>query len=156
MPDRLTDVFRIVPERYENWIPLSWDGIPGERFSPLGQLCHVRDIEVYGYHIRVAQMLAEENPALVSLDSYSLAIEQNYETADPEEALAAFRVARGVTIDTLKSLTAEQLEREGTFGEYGRITLRSLVHYLSSHDLQHLACIEWLLGQIHATGSARA
>lgn len=150
MPDRLTDAFQLVPERYQTWIPLTWDGIPGERFSLLGQICHVRDIEVYGYHVRVARMLAEEDPALVSLDSYRLAIERNYETADPEEALAVFRVARGFTVDILKGVTAEQLERRGTFGEYGPITLRSLVHYLSSHDLQHLACIEWLLGQIHA------
>ncbi len=54
----------------------------------------------------------------------------------------------------LEGVTAEQLERRGTFAEYGPLTLRSLVHYLASHDLQHLACMDWLLGQLHAEASA--
>lgn len=95
-------------------------------------------------------MLAEENPALVSIDSYDLARSQNYEAAEPNEALSAFRAARGDTVKQLQGLTSAQLDRRGTFGEYGALTLRSLVHYLSSHDQQHLACIDWLLGRIYA------
>ena len=150
MPDRLEAVFSLVPTALHNWKPASWEGIPGERFSPLGQVCHVRDIEVAGYHVRIARMLAEENPALVSLDSYDLADSGNYGAAEPREALLAFRTARAATVKQLQGLTDAQLGRRGTFGEYGALTLRSLVHYLSSHDQQHLACIDWLLGQIHA------
>lgn len=151
MPDRLDATFRLVPRERWSWQPPSWEGIPGERFSPLGQVCHVRDIEVEGYHVRVARMLAEDSPALVSLDSYELAGKSSYDAADPDEALAAFREARGKTLRLLEGLTEEQLRRPGTFGEYGAVTLRSVVHYLASHDHQHLACLDWLLGQIHAT-----
>jgi hypothetical protein len=28
------------------------------------------------------------------------------------------------------------------------MTLRGLIYYLCSHDLQHLACLQWLLGRI--------
>lgn len=150
MPDRLEGAFRLVPAGRHHWTPPSWEGIPGERFSPLGQVCHVRDIELEGYLVRVARMLAEENPVLVSLDSYELAADRNYDRCDPEEALKAFRAGRAATIGLLRGLTPEQLRRRGTFGEYGAITLRSLVHYLASHDSQHLACIEWLLGQMYA------
>lgn len=41
-----------------------------------------------------------------------------------------------------------QLVRTGEFAEYGRLTLRALVHYLRSHDQQHLAGIQWLAGKI--------
>jgi hypothetical protein len=113
----------------------------------------VRDIEVDGYHVRLARMLDEESPALVSLDSYQLAEGRDYDGADPEAALAAFREARRATLRLVEGLTVEQLRRPGTFGEYGPVTLRSVVHYLASHDQQHLACLNWLLGQIHAIPS---
>ena len=150
MPDRLEEAFRLVPPARHNWTPASWEGIPGERFSPLGQICHVRDIEVDGYHVRITRMLSEESPALASLDSYEIANLRHYEAADPEEALAGFREARGKTLQLLRGITEEQFARRGTFAEYGALTLKSLVHYLASHDNQHLACMNWLLGQIEA------
>lgn len=57
MPDLLEAAFRAVPQRYRDWQPTSWEGIPGEHFSALGQVCHVRDIEVEGYHVRIARLL---------------------------------------------------------------------------------------------------
>jgi hypothetical protein len=36
------------------------------------------------------------------------------------------------------------------FEGYGRVTLRGLVHYLCSHDQQHLSGLQWLLGKIDA------
>lgn len=150
MPDRLEAAFRLVPERRRTWTPPSWEGIPGERFSALGQVCHVRDIEVQGCHARIARMLAEDNPSLVSLDGYAFAAQHAYDAADPQEALDAFRLARAETLRLLRGLTTEQLGRRGTFAEYGPLTLRSLVHYLASHDHQHLACMDWLLGKLFA------
>ena len=155
-PDHLDAVFQLVPVNRHNWTPGSWEGIPGERFSPLGQICHLRDIELQGYHMRIARMLAEESPSLESLDSYELAARGNYEAVDPRKALVAFRAARVHTCELLQGVTAEQLSRRGTFGEYGPLTLRSLVHYLASHDYQHLACMDWLIGQIHAAGGFSA
>jgi hypothetical protein len=155
MPDRLEAAFRLVPESRRTWTPPSWEGIPGERFSPLGQVCHVRDIELLGYQVRIGRMLAEDGPSLASLDSYELASRRNYDDADPEEALEAFRAARASTLRILEGVTAEQLNRRGTFAEYGPLTLQSLVHYLASHDQQHLACMDWLLGHLHAAEIVR-
>ena len=150
MPDRLEAAFRLIPGERRNWRPPSWEGIPGERFSPLGQVCHVRDVERLGYHVRIRRMLEEDRPSLASLDSYELAVRSNYDGADPQEVLDAFRADRASTLRLLGGVTAEQLQRRGTFAEYGPLTLRSLVHYLASHDQQHLACMDWLLGQLHA------
>ena len=144
MPDRLEAAFLVVPAAFRSWTPASWEGIPGERFSPLGQVCHVRDIEIDGYHVRFARMLDEERPDLVSIDGYELAGSRNYEATDASEALAAFRNARAATVRLLQGLTPGQFERRGTFAEYGAL------------NLLHLACLDWLLGQIHsAEGPAR-
>jgi hypothetical protein len=40
--------------------------------------------------------------------------------------------------------------RTAVFEDYGPVTMRSLVHYLCSHDQQHLAGLQWLLGKIEA------
>jgi hypothetical protein len=42
------------------------------------------------------------------------------------------------------------LRRPAVFEGYGRVTLRGLVHYLCSHDQQHLSGLQWLLGKIDA------
>lgn len=150
MPDRVEALFALVPASARQWTPASWEGIPGERFSATGQVCHLSDIETHGYHERLARMVNEDHPDLISLDSYALGEAGEYDSADPVAALTAFRTARARTVEILTALTDADLDRRGTFGEYGAVSLRSVVHYLASHDAQHLACLEWLLGQIHA------
>jgi hypothetical protein len=44
------------------------------------------------------------------------------------------------------------LARRAEFEHYGPVTLRGLIHYLCSHDQQHLAGLQWLLGKIGAAG----
>jgi hypothetical protein len=93
-PNQLEQFYAAIPESHSHWTPPSWDGIPSETFSALGQVCHVRDIEIDGYHVRLQRTLTETNPVLVSLDGYELEKERNYATADAREVLAAFRAAR--------------------------------------------------------------
>ena len=66
-------------------------------------------------------------------------------------ALVAFRAARAQTIALIAELSDAQLDRTATFEGYGPLTLRSLVHYLCSHDQQHLAGLQWLLGKADAS-----
>jgi hypothetical protein len=47
-------------------------------------------------------------------------------------------------------MSTEDLTRTGVFEGYGSLSLRSLIHYLCSHDQQHLAGLQWLLGKIDA------
>ncbi len=148
MPRQLEQALQLVPSDRFAWKPESWGGCPSETFSALEQVCHLRDIERDGYQVRIRRMLDESNPLLESLDSYEMARERHYESADPEAALAAFREARAVTIKQLRSVSDAQLARTGEFAEYGRVTLRALIHYLRSHDQQHLAGIQWLAGKI--------
>jgi hypothetical protein len=148
MPRQLEQALRLIPDHRMAWRPESWGGCPSETFSALEQVCHLRDIERDGYHVRIQLMLEETNPSLASIDSYQIAGERHYESANLQDALAAFRDARRVTVARLKGVSDEQLARAGDFAEYGRLTLRGLVHYLRSHDQQHLAGIQWLAGKI--------
>jgi hypothetical protein len=148
MPDQLERLYRSVPAGFERWKPASWDGIPGETFSPLEQVCHVRDIEIDGYQVRIGRLLAEADPFLPSLDGYELARQRRYAEADAGDALASFRAARARTVALIESADERALQRRGQFEGYGAVTLAGVIQFLCSHDQQHLACLHWLLGKI--------
>lgn len=149
-PLQLESHYAAFPAAYRDWTPSSWDGIPSEQFSALGQLCHVRDIEVDGYHVRFERTLREDHPLLPSIDSDALALQRGYATANADDVLASFRQARERTVELIAGLSEAQLARTAQFEGYGPVTLRSLVHYLCSHDQQHLAGLQWLLGKVGA------
>ncbi|SHF37624.1 DinB family protein [Pedobacter caeni] len=130
------------------WVPETWDGIPGERFSAIEQICHIRDIETDGYHQRIQAILTENNPELASVAGYELAIQRDYKNADLKETITAFQEARKKTIAMIEAIDDEQWNRPAYFEGYGNITLRSLLHFLCSHDLEHLASLRWLLGKM--------
>jgi hypothetical protein len=150
-PLQLESHYASIPLEFKTWSPPSWEGVPSEPLSAIEQICHVRDIEIDGYHVRFHRTLTELNPALASIDTEALAKERSYASSSDEAALVAFRAARIKTVALLKGLTPEQLNRRATFEGYGALTLRSLVHYLCSHDQQHLAGLQWLLGKIEAS-----
>jgi hypothetical protein len=147
-PGQLEAHFVLFPTARRHWAPASWDGVPSEALTAIEQICHVRDIEIEGYQRRIERTLAEDSPFLPSIDTEALARDRSYGTADPGEALASFRRARGRTIALIERLTREQLERPAIFEGYGPVTVRGLVHFLCSHDQQHLAGLQWLLGKI--------
>jgi hypothetical protein len=150
MPDLLERCFRLVPPEFARWLPESWDGAPGEKFSALGQICHVRDIETDGYRVRFRRTLEEEVPFLPSVDGDRLAVERGYDAASGAQVLAQFREARAQTVAMLRAVQPAQAERRAVFEGYGEVTLTGLAHYLCSHDQQHLACLHWLLGKIRS------
>ena len=148
-PNEIAGLVSQVPASRLAWVPPTWEGIPGERFTALGQACHLRDIETDGYHVRFGRTLREERPDLVSIDSYELAQQRNYEADDVEATLIAFRKARRETVAMLQTVRQEDWSRTATFAEYGEVTLSDLAHILRSHDLQHLACLHWLLAKMN-------
>lgn len=149
-PRQLEAHYAAIPAGFEHWAPAAWDGVPSEPFTALEQLCHVRDIEREGYQVRFRRTLEETNPFLASIDSEALARARSYGTSSAADALASFRDARAQTVALLAGLSAAQLARTADFEGYGPTSLRGLVHYLCSHDQQHLAGLQWLLGKIDA------
>ena len=150
-PDQLEAHFAAFAPEFVRWSPPSWDGVPSEPLTALEQLCHVRDIEIDGYQVRIRRTLAETNPTLASIDTDALVRERAYARGEPVRVLAAFRAARAQTLEMVAGLSDAQLARSAVFEGYGPLTLRSLVHYLCSHDQQHLAGLQWLLGKADAS-----
>ena len=147
-PLQLEAHYAAIPAGFRHWSPPSWEGIPSEHFTPIEQICHVRDVEVDGYHVRFQRTLQENNPFLPDLGSEALAMARDYASADADAVLASFREARARTVNMIAAMDVEQLARRAMFEDYGPVTVRSLVHYLCSHDQQHLAGLQWLLGKI--------
>jgi hypothetical protein len=147
-PDQFERLLVRVPREQLAWRPSTWDGIPGEQFPAIGQLCHLRDIEIDGYHARFRRVLDEERPDLISIDGYALAEQRDYDKADAAEAMRSFRSARQATLAHLGNRSDRELQRRCTFAEYGELSLLGLIHILCSHDQQHLACMHWLMGKL--------
>jgi len=150
-PDLLETAYASVPDARKNWRPESWDGIPSERLTAIEQVCHVHDIEVDGYHVRLHRTLTEDSPVLPDLGGERLAEERGYATANAADTLVRFKAARAETIRIVSALTDDQLERVAIF-ENRPTTLRGLVHFLCSHDFQHLAGLQWLLARMSRGG----
>ena len=150
-PQQLEAHYAAIPAEFKHWAPPSWEGVPSEPFTAIEQVCHVRDIEIDGYHVRFQRTLHEINPTLASIDSEALAEERSYATSSASEAFAVFRAARAKTVQLISELSPEQFMRTAVFEGYGLLSLCSLVHYLCSHDQQHLAGLQWLLGKIEAS-----
>lgn len=146
-PTQLEAFFAAIPAQARNWKPASWEGIPSEPFSAIEQICHVRDIEVDGYHQRFRRTLRETDPTLENVDGETLAVQRAYSAAEPAEVFAAIRAARAQTLANISALTAEQFDRTAIF-DGAPITVRGLVHMLCSHDQQHLAGLQWLMARI--------
>jgi len=143
-PGQLERLFDCFSPEGRGWKPPSWGGIPSERLTATEQVCHLRDIEVEGYGVRFQRTRIEINPVLPDLAGELMASERHYADTDPVAALRTFAAARASTVATVQGFTADELRREATF-EGRRITLVGLVHFLSSHDYQHLAGLQWLL-----------
>lgn len=151
-PDMLAAHFGAFAPRFWSWAPPSWEGSPSEDFTALEQICHVRDIETDGYHVRFLRTLGENRPHLPGVDGHLLRIERDYAHADPDKVLTEFRSARSYTLGLLSSLSEADWARPADFEDYGPTTMRGLMHYLCSHDAQHLAGLQWLLGKTLAEG----
>ena len=153
-PRELRAHYASIPDSHASFVPARWDGIPSERFGPLAQLWHVRDIELDGYHQRFRRTLDETDPMLPDIDSYALADERGAR-GSAAQALDEFEQARAETVAMLAALTPAELARTARFEGYGPVTVRGLMHFLCSHDQQHLAGLQWLAGQIDAERNAR-
>jgi hypothetical protein len=150
-PRELEEHYAAFPAEFVHWAPESWIGVPSEPFTAIEQVCHVRDIEIEGYQVRFRRTLAEESPLLPSIDSEAVARERDYGQANVAQVFADFRAARAKTLDLLSGLDESQLDRTAVFEGYGPVTMRGLIHYLCSHDQQHLSGLQWLLGKIDAS-----
>ena len=132
---------------------LTWRNESRE-FSALENVCHLRDIEVEGYTVRINRILSEDDPVLVDIDGGRLAIERNYAAQNLDEALKTFARARAANVRTLKTLREEQFSRAGTLEGIGVVSLERLVELMLEHDQGHLDDLKIIRRRFHQQASA--
>jgi DinB superfamily len=112
---------------------------PGDgTFSVLEIICHLRDLEIEGYRVRVQRLLAEKIPRLPDIVGGRLAQERCYKEQELKPALDDFIQARYTNLRMLEKLTKTQLARSGFLEPIGRITLRQLLNLWVEHDQGHI------------------
>lgn len=125
-------------------------------FSALENLCHLRDLELQGYTPRINRIINECDPALADFDGARVAAESNYHDEQAERALQAFQMARSENVQTLKTLSAEQLKRQGTLAGVGSITVKRLAEMMREHDEGHIEDLRVLRQRVERRQSSEA
>lgn len=110
----------------------------GGYFSVLENICHLRDIEIEGYGVRLHRMLAEEHPTLPDINGGQLARERHYSEQPMQPALDAFTEARHTNLKILGDVTDTQLVRAAYLEGVGEITLGKLLELWVEHDRGHV------------------
>ena len=122
-----------------------------EEFSVVENVCHLRDLEVEGYAVRIVRILSENNPLLPDIDGSCLAAEREYNAQNLSEALEAFAEARKQNTKTLRGLVAKQFDRVGTLEGVGSVTIRKLLTMMRDHDADHVRELSTISARVNST-----
>ena len=109
-----------------------------EEFSVLESICHLRDIEVEGYTVRIRRLLEEDHPELADIDGARLAAERDYNSQQLDLALEAFESARKVNLEVLRKADDNDLNKRGSLEGVGELSLQSLMTMMAEHDEGHI------------------
>ena len=109
-----------------------------DEFSAVENVCHLRDLEVEAYALRIDRILNEREPLLPDFDGGRVAVERDYNRQDIQGALEAFALARTKNVNILRELAPERLTREGVLEGVGRVSLKALLLMMREHDEGHL------------------
>ncbi len=131
-PDLIADLAREVSTE-----GLGRRAIEGE-FSFVEQACHLRDLEVEGYAVRIRRLLDEDCPRLDGFDGTRVAAERDYASQDFGDALARFREARLENARAVADLDDARLARRGVFDGTTEVTLGGVLAMMRQHDEDHL------------------
>ena len=87
---------------------------------------------------RYRQIAEKEGAALSGYDQNVWYRLGDYDSRDPEESLAQFRLLREANLRMFARLTPDDWQRSGLHAERGRLTMKDLVAQAAGHDLSHL------------------
>jgi len=121
-------------------------------FSVVENICHLRDIEVEGYSVRLRLMLETENPMLPDLDGSALARERRYNEHPFAQAWETFLIARRGNLQRLGALSEVDLKRRGRFQNVGEVSLERLLELWVEHDRSHIQELDALLTALRDLG----
>ncbi|MHB8574414.1 MAG: DinB family protein [Dehalococcoidia bacterium] len=101
-------------------------------------LGHLTESERRGFNGRIRRILAEEQPALPGWDQVTVAAARNDRDKNCIDVLEEFEKLREDSLELIRGLTPEQLDRWGTHAQVGEMSVRDLLHEWVHHDRNHV------------------
>jgi hypothetical protein len=147
--DGLVDRLDSMPVRLRERLDVGSDyltvRVPDHDFSLVEHVCHLRDLEIEAFGVRVRRVLAEELPVLESVDGTALAAQRSYRREPADQAFEAFSKARRRLVGRLRRLTENERRRLGLRDGIRRMTLEDLAVEIDDHDQTHILEVDELL-----------
>jgi uncharacterized damage-inducible protein DinB len=142
-PDALRDAVAGMPES-----AMATPEMQG-KWSVRHVLRHLVDSEiVWAYRLRM--VLAQDRPALTGFDQDAWANRLSYESAEPAESIAEFRVLRRGNLNLLERASDADLKRVGVHVERGDESVEHMIRLYAGHDLLHLRQVERIRSAVEA------
>ena len=99
---------------------------------------HIVEAEKRGFAGRIRIMLGANEPRLETWDAAEVARARKDCERTPEQLLAEFEPIRRESVELVRSLSADQLERGGLHPDVARLSVNDLLHEWLHHDANHL------------------
>jgi hypothetical protein len=115
----------------------SWHPAPGE-WCVNEVVGHVIEAEKHGFAGRIRLLLGAEEPDLPAWDRDGIAKGRNDCARDPKDLERELVGVRSQSVELIRSVRPEQIQRGGTHPEVGRLTVEDLLHEWVHHDGNHL------------------
>ncbi len=115
-----------------------------DRWSVVEIIAHMAEDELSSSW-RYRQMIEHNGAPLLGFDQDLWAKLGDYQSWEPKEALAMYRLLREANLRLLERLSLEQWASSGVHAERGPMTVRQLARHMAAHDINHIKQIERLL-----------
>jgi hypothetical protein len=115
----------------------SWHPAPGE-WCVNEVVGHVIVTEKNGFAGRIRVILGADEPDLPKYDRDGLQKARDDCARDPKALAQEMLEVRGPSLELIRSLRPEQLQRGGAHPDVGRLTVDDLLHEWVHHDGNHL------------------
>ncbi len=115
----------------------SWHPAPGE-WCVNEVVGHVIVTEKNGFAGRIRVILGGDEPDLAKYDRDGLQKTRDDCARDPKVLAQEMLEVRGQSLELIRSLRPEQLQRAGMHPDVGRLTVDDLLHEWVHHDGNHL------------------
>jgi hypothetical protein len=125
-------LLRTLPPEVASWQPAPTEWCVNEVVG------HIIEAEKRGFAGRIRIMLREDEPRLQTWDQPGVARSRRDCERRPGELLKEFEPVRHESLELVRALKSEQLERGGIHPSVARLTVKDLLHEWVHHDGNHL------------------
>ena len=125
-------LLRALPHGFASWRPAPEEWCVNEVVG------HVTEAERRGFAGRVRTILREDEPQLHPWDQAGIARARRDCERNSQDLLKEFESVRRESLDLIRSLRSDQLERGGMHPKVTRLTVNDLLHEWVHHDGNHL------------------